>query len=348
MRASPNDTVLQEAKPILQLKRPLLPIDKYAARQRVSTKIVEKYGRLGIVQIRKYKGKTYVVDVPLSPYYPTSEGVHPAGTTGGVQTLQESHKSQIPREMVSQATGKHRQPVDKSSQVKKIPELDQKSTRGTRKIAAQPIRPNIEPSKAETMSILAKSLFREVFKTKNQFVAKIRHKVSHSESTSNPAQIPKNSRRQFDIYAEQARTQRAWQVAAVSLIGCLFAAFLACLWLYMNQKVHRGRLDQTYASIQNVYDDFVRTSQHLATLQSKLVESTAELEWVKNELNNTKAGSESMRSELTQVKQGLERVQQYNTAALGQLREQLQQLTTQLGKFINNSQTLSDSSGPGK
>jgi len=53
------------AKSMLQMKRPLLPIAEYAKREGVSTEVIEECAELGIAQIRKFKGKTYVVDVPL-------------------------------------------------------------------------------------------------------------------------------------------------------------------------------------------------------------------------------------------------------------------------------------------
>ncbi len=58
----------EEDRPSLQIKRSLLPIDEYAARQGLSVDLVEKCGDLGIVQIRKYRGKTFVVNSPVSPY----------------------------------------------------------------------------------------------------------------------------------------------------------------------------------------------------------------------------------------------------------------------------------------
>jgi len=45
-----------------------LSIDEYAAREGLSRDIIEDCGKLGIVQIRKHKGKTFVVDLPLTPY----------------------------------------------------------------------------------------------------------------------------------------------------------------------------------------------------------------------------------------------------------------------------------------
>jgi len=39
-------------------------LDEYAARQGISSDIVEQQGQLGVVQIRKFKGQKFVVDVP--------------------------------------------------------------------------------------------------------------------------------------------------------------------------------------------------------------------------------------------------------------------------------------------
>jgi len=351
MKAGTNETVPEEAQPILQLERPLLPIDKYAAREGLTRGTVEECGRLGIVQLRKYKGKTYVVDVPLSPYHPAYEGA---------PILQESHN------LATQATPKQTQTINKTIPAPKIPGLAQKETAAAHKIAGKPAKSNIESARGG--SVLAKSMFCKASKIKKQLIEKIKHETrakpwtgsnppsaGYPESMPKTAPIPRGGRPQFDIFTEQARAKRAWQVAAVSLIVCLCAAFFVGLWLYMNQKVHHSRLDQASASIQNVYDDSVRTSQQLATFQSKLVESTAELEWVKNELNNTKAETESvqaevksLRHEITKVRQGLEAIQQHNIAALEQLKEQFQQLTVQLSEFIKNNQTSSESHGSGR
>jgi len=347
MKAGTNETVLEEGTPILQMERPLLPIDKYAAREGLTRAIVEECGRLGIVQLRRYKGKTYVVDVPMSPYHPACEGA---------PILQEIHN------MATQATQEHMQTINKTTLVPKI-------TPAAHKIAGESERSSIEPPRAETKPALAKSIFCKASKIKKQLIEKIKHETRPSEPAIKPQLAPAPvagaaSATGADSYAPcleprlagiLTRGFDAWQVAAVSLMVCLFAAFLTGLWLYMNQRVHRSRLDRASASIQNVYDDSVRTSQQLATFQSKLVEFTAELEWVKNELNNSKAETESiqaeiksLRHEITKVRQDLEAIQQHNIAALEQLKEQFQQLTTQLSEFIKNNKTPSDLRGSAK
>ena len=52
----------------LRLERPLVPIDEFAASEGVSRSAVEDWAKLGLVQIRRHKGKTFIVDVPPGPY----------------------------------------------------------------------------------------------------------------------------------------------------------------------------------------------------------------------------------------------------------------------------------------
>jgi archaellum component FlaC len=59
-----GDTAAQKTEPLSHFKRELVPLDEYAARQGISSDIVEQQGQLGVVQIRKFKGQKFVVDVP--------------------------------------------------------------------------------------------------------------------------------------------------------------------------------------------------------------------------------------------------------------------------------------------
>ncbi len=100
METTTNDIVSQENESILRLKRPLLPIGEYAAREGVSMSIVRECGKLGIVPIRKFKGKTFVVDVPLGPYHCTTETTtqptQPADKAAHAKTISELAQKAIP------------------------------------------------------------------------------------------------------------------------------------------------------------------------------------------------------------------------------------------------------------
>ena len=45
-------------------RRTLVPLDEYASRVGIPSETLEKQGLLGVLQIRKFKGQKYVVDVP--------------------------------------------------------------------------------------------------------------------------------------------------------------------------------------------------------------------------------------------------------------------------------------------
>jgi methyl-accepting chemotaxis protein len=68
MKTIPVQKTLEDAVPRLQLERPLVPIDEFAASEGVSRSAIEDWAKLGLVQIRKHKGKTFIVDVPPGPY----------------------------------------------------------------------------------------------------------------------------------------------------------------------------------------------------------------------------------------------------------------------------------------
>ncbi|MGA2172258.1 MAG: hypothetical protein ABSG82_04500 [Sedimentisphaerales bacterium] len=57
-------TATQKAEPASHFRRGLIPLDEYAAREGISSDIVEQQGQLGVIQIRKFKGQRFVVDVP--------------------------------------------------------------------------------------------------------------------------------------------------------------------------------------------------------------------------------------------------------------------------------------------
>ena len=102
----------------LQLKKALLPIEEYAARERLSTDIIEKCGKLGIVQIRKFKGKTFVVETPFPPFNGIDE-IDPEPT----QPADETEQAQKISEPIAGATDEKADAVDQPLEKNDVSEL---------------------------------------------------------------------------------------------------------------------------------------------------------------------------------------------------------------------------------
>lgn len=49
-----------------ELRKAALPIEEYAAREGISIQLIEKCARLGVLQIRQFRGQNYVINLPLS------------------------------------------------------------------------------------------------------------------------------------------------------------------------------------------------------------------------------------------------------------------------------------------
>ena len=61
-----NKRVTEEPLQFLMLNRKLTLIEDFASKEGLATETIEQFGKLGIVQIRKRKGKTFVVDIPIN------------------------------------------------------------------------------------------------------------------------------------------------------------------------------------------------------------------------------------------------------------------------------------------
>ena len=72
-----------QAESYSHFKRTLVPLDEYAARQGISSDIIEQQGQLGVIQIRKFKGQKFVVDVSAEQLseFETDDFAEAAGKT---------------------------------------------------------------------------------------------------------------------------------------------------------------------------------------------------------------------------------------------------------------------------
>ena len=61
-----------------QFKRSLTPIGEYVSRHKLTRITLNEYRKMGIIQIRRFKGKAFVIDTPMSQNPPIPEIKAPA------------------------------------------------------------------------------------------------------------------------------------------------------------------------------------------------------------------------------------------------------------------------------
>ena len=310
MRTDINRITPEETGPILQLKRPLLPIDEYAARQGISTDIVEEYGKLGIVQIRKYKGKMFVVDVPLSRYLYTTE------------TPETTDQS-------TQLTSENMQPED-------IPEPMQVLSPEVLKIVNElTAAADDEITKTKSLSESMRPPDSQAFEITDEQLKPVDETVEVKEKAKS-TQITQEDGTQVSLLIAQAKSKRTWQIAALLSIAFFFATLVANLWLYTDRKIQLEKLNQANANIQTAYNNSRRATQQIETLQNELSSSKTQIGRVQNELDSYKAQVKTLRNELTQARQNLRDIQKRNAEAVERLNRQIQKLSAQPHNNYNN------------
>jgi hypothetical protein len=65
MQANMDVADSKKATSMLRIRKTLIPIDEYALREGMPQNMVQQCGQIGLLQLRKFQGKTFVVDAPV-------------------------------------------------------------------------------------------------------------------------------------------------------------------------------------------------------------------------------------------------------------------------------------------
>jgi Skp family chaperone for outer membrane proteins len=358
METMENEFISQDTGPILQLKRPLMPIDQYAAREGVSPGILEQCGKLGIVQIRKYKGQTYVVDVPISPNMPELVGdpAKPIDKAERARRIAELIKKTFPVEPpvaplkpkiapdnTEKASKLYRDAVDIFSSpspavqksVKPLTKTTQLVPPDSLKIADEPdvsledidweeILNDMQSPKPQSLNVIEEPI--ELFDETIEIQPRLRQ-----PQVTRPA----NKVQQQSIFAK-LKAGFTWRVAAVFFLACLFIGVTTVIGLYQDRQVQFDKFQRANATVRQFVNSSTQANKQAKELQDELNSSVTQLQQLKATLENSKAELKTAQDELTTSRQNLENIRRNNTEALQRLNERIQKLAERMPKSTSN------------
>jgi peptidoglycan hydrolase CwlO-like protein len=321
METATKGMISQEDRPILQLKRSLLPIDEYATREGVSKGIVEECGKLGIIQIRKYKGKTFVVDVPLSLYlYGTSE-------TAAEQKLPTDRAIQDEKidEFVQKVTPKA--PIlQKKNRVKNpdTPEIAVKPPEAVGKSVEtkEEMPESVQTPQAEELSL-------DAFLAAQAWSKRTWQVVALFSLTFLLAAFLINIWFYMGRKVQLDKIEKAYASVQQSLSDSAEA----------NQRAEalQNELAEAKTKLGGTQNELYNTRVELERVKTELDSSKAELKRLRNELANSRAEVRAVQDELTLARGDLEAIQRRNSGAVSRLNEQIQRLSTRLTELAKNN-----------
>jgi len=342
MEETVKDNVLQDEGATLLLNRPLVPIDEYADRESVSTGLIEECGRLGVIQLRRYKGKTFVVDVPLSYPYTSqtaAEQDQPDDKTVLLQKASELVKKHIPPEPPPK-------PARKTGPSK--PGLAQQHTKRLLEVGNKPPAADEEIADIQEPS-------DDLFDLQNtepfEIGEDILELIDESEPAKEASQPAAISHPAAAVAAVQGVNERFWRMAAVIFFAALLVATFTSFWFYAGRQAQIDKVEQAYKSTNNVFSAFAESSKQAKQMQneldnargekerltSMLERSREEVDRMQDELNNSKIEVKAVRSELSDARRNLETLQRNNSEAVEQLNEEIQNLATRLAELTKHT-----------
>jgi len=305
MEATENKTPCRQKGPTFPLNKKIMPIDEYAKREGITKEIVANCGKLGIIPIRKYKGRLYVVDLPISPYEYASMAEEKANSAG----TREVRPSKVQRSV----TG---------------PGLAAPTTRTGRPAA---ICDAAAPAPATyTMP------------SGHMNLPPAGQKPASKQASKSPV-ISVDDEFRLKVLSIQARSRRLWQITALVSLLCCFMLVVAGVWFSMGRRIQFERAQNADAMAVRVHNDFVEAKGQIAGLRGRLVDTVARFEGAQIELRNASKKMNALDGKLTAARRDLKLIQRHYSETVRQMDQRIEALTGKLNSSAAAPQTNQNS-----
>lgn len=320
--------------PTLQLNRQLVAIESYAARLGVTTGIIEECGKLGIIRLRKFRGKTFVIDLPI--FYPYET-----------------------RSLANSA-------INKTAQAGRIAELVKLVTSGaaTNKQSANPIFISNKPKSSSTpakiqniqVSLAQSSEDSAKCELKPSLIDNCLDKaddfddlqISDYQPTSEKIwEIEENPVSLQPPALHKAPSARIWQYVAIGTTAFCCVLLFAYSWVFIDRKIQVDQLAEARANIKLIAATSALNVRQAKSSETELNKLKNEIERLRTELKNSQEQLKTTEQHLDRSRQDLKSLELRSSQAAGRLNEQIRRLGERLPKISKDSQIPAESQFPG-
>jgi hypothetical protein len=276
--------------PVFSRKKSLLSIQQYATSQGVSTGVVQECAKLGVVQVRKHKDKTYIVDLPLDIYK-------------GIKQQDEQKPESI----------------DTAAQAQRISDLMNKIFQPPKHTQPLPAEHKADIFSAEPVTIPDLHLFAQ---EENQAAA---GSISGIEPRFGRFRIPR-ARKIIDAI----KIISVWRIVSVVVTVALFISISAYRMVSIDRNFQQQKLQQAYSNIQKLMSEYDNTRQKAKMYELDMMNWQSEAQRNQKALANLQIDFQQTREKLFQARRDLSETQQYNADTLKLLNEQINDITARI------------------
>ena len=295
-----------------QMKKTLIPIDRYAQKESLTRDIVEQCAKMGLLQIRKCKGEVFVVDTPFDAF-------------GARDEILADVKNQIKqREQVQVPTAK-KQPLKQKPLTTAKPVAQTKPAQPTKAVtavkgkAAPAVKPqskkpqsyktvaeNITKQQLQDKAVKPKKTLAieddepiridEIINTEILSSNKSEHKSENIDLDINEIDELINEKDllvdyQQSYYNNKQKIivpQKNWTTAAIISALCLSFSLMCCFWLYLDGQMQRDKISNLRSDNIRLQKSLSTSNKQTAGIREEFAESNRQISELNNQINNLK------------------------------------------------------------
>jgi len=297
-------------EPIFSRKKSLLTVSQYAARQGVSAGVVQECAKLGVVQIRKHKDKTFIVDLPLDTYKIVKQP----------DTLSpEAIDSTLCANKITELVSKIFKP---EGEIKVLPaETKRKEDRKNSRTHLAGIKPApaespfSRPQHKEPATIPDLQLFADppLLLAKQERGQSVGFRIPFSRGL-----------------AESIKSVSVWKLVSVVAVTAFVISICAYVWVSIDRKIQQQKLQQAYDSINKLMTKYDETRQQARLYEFDMMSWRSEAEQSKKAMLSTESELQNTRKNLAETRKDLADIQQYNNEMLKDLNEQITKIRSRV------------------
>ncbi|HBG27541.1 MAG: hypothetical protein A2Y10_15585 [Planctomycetes bacterium GWF2_41_51] len=268
-------------------KKSLLTLQQYASSQGISAGVVEECAKLGVVQIRKHKNKTFIVDLPLDASKSAKQ--QDENKVEHINTAEQAQRLSGIVNKIFQPSIQQNKPVvtvtkpTTQQPAAAIPDL---------KIFAQ------EENKAPTIKL-------EKFEP-----LPVEFKVSLS-------------RKIFDAF----KLSTGGKVALAFMAFGLAITIAAFVWSSLQNHLQQQKLEQAYENIGKLVNEYDSTARKTKMLEIDSANWKAEAQRNQQSIASLQVQLVQTKEKLSETQESLAEIQQNHVDTLKKINEQLQEIT---------------------
>ena len=270
-------------------KKSLLTLQQYASSQGISAGVVEECAKLGVVQIRRHKNKTFIVDLPLD-----------AG-----KTAKQQEEIKI-------------EPINTAEQAQRLSGIVNKIFQPSVQ-QSKPVVAVVKPA-PQTTSVSIPDL--KIFAQEENKAPAIKPETFEPVPVEFKVSL---GRKIFDAFT----LSTGWKVAFVFMAFGLIITAAAFVWMNFESKAQQQKLEQAYENIGKLVNEYDSAAHKAKMLEMDTANWKTEAQQSQKSIANLQVELVQTKERLSETQENLSQIQENHVETLKQINEQLKEITDQ-------------------